>query len=311
MAWKNQSLNTGFGSNTQNEGNRLLNKDGTFNTEKRGLGFFQRFSLFHSLINMSWLSFFLVMLLGYIVINVVFALTYLLIGIEGITGASSSNGLQAFLDAFFFSSQTLTTVGYGAMSPASKSIGMISAFESFIGLLGFALATGLLYGRFSKPKAKLLFSENALIAPYKNMKGLMIRVANQRDSQLINLKAKLAFSHIKKGEKGDKREFFFLPLEMDVISLLATSWTIVHPIDEKSPLYGLGEEDLKQNDIEIMLFLEGYDETYAQNVHSRSSYKGSEVLVNKKFKKILGKNKYGQATVEIDQLSSYENVQKS
>lgn len=306
MALKKQSLNTGFGSNTKNEGNRLINKDGTFNTEKKGLAFFERFSLFHSLTNMSWLSFFGVMLFGYIVINVIFATIYMLLGTEGISGVSTAGGVKEFLDTFFFSSQTLTTVGYGAMSPESTSIGIVSSFESFIGLSGFALATGLLYGRFSKPKAKLIYSNNALVAPYKDIKGLMIRVANQRDSQIINLKAKLAFSLVKEGKA--RREFFFLPLEMDMINLLASSWTIVHPIDENSPLKNLTYDQMLKTDIEVLLFLEGYDETYAQNIHSRTSFKGSEILFNKKFKRILGQTKNGKASVALDQLSSVEDV---
>ncbi|MDX1446914.1 MAG: K+ channel, inward rectifier, partial [Lishizhenia sp.] len=194
----------------------------------------------------------------------------------------------------------------GAMSPENKAIGLVSSLESFIGLSGFALATGLLYGRFSKPKAKLIFSKNALIAPYKEIQGLMIRVANQRDSQLINLKAKLAFSQV----QNEKREFFFLPLEMDMINLLASSWTIVHPLDENSPLKNLTLEDVQTKDMEILLFLEGYDETYAQSIHSRTSFKGSEILFNRKFKRILGKSKNGKARVELDQLSSVEEVEK-
>lgn len=304
MKLKKESLNTGFGSNTNNEGTRLLNKDGSFNTEKTGLSFFQRFSLFHYLINTSWLTFFSIMLAGYILVNIVFALIYMLLGTEGISGTYENGEWNEFLDTFFFSSQTLTTVGYGAMSPETNSIALVSSFESFLGLSGFALATGLLYGRFSKPKAKLMFSENALIAPYKEGYGLMIRVANQRDSQLINLKAKLAFSLV----HNEKREFYFLPLEMDMINLLASSWTIVHPIDENSPLKNLGPTDMQKMDMEVLLFLEGYDETYAQSIHSRTSFKGSEILFNKKFKRILGKSKQGKARVELDQLSSVEEV---
>ncbi|MDX1653559.1 MAG: ion channel [Brumimicrobium sp.] len=305
---KKESLNTGFGSNVSNEGTRLLNKDGTFNTHKKGLSFFERFSMFHLLISMHWTYFFLLLLLGYTLINLLFATVYFMIGTDGIRGIQSTDGTDSFIDAFFFSAQTLTTVGYGAMSPASKTIGIVSTFESFIGLLGFALATGLLYGRFSKPKAKLLFSDYALISPYGNMKGLMIRVANQRDSQLINLTAKLAFSQTTKEGSETKRKFFLLPLEIETIQLLTTSWTIVHPIDEESPLYGISERDLKKRDIELMLFLEGYDETYAQNVHSRSSYKSSEILPGKRFKKILGHNDEGKATVQLDELSVFEEA---
>lgn len=304
MKLRRESFNTGFGSNTNNEGNRLLKKDGSFNTEKTGLSFLKRFSLFHFLINTTWIVFFTFILLGYILINTGFALVYIFLGSEGISSVATTGGIQEFLDVFFFSSQTLTTVGYGAMSPETNSIGIISSFESFVGLIGFALATGLLYSRFSKPKAKLLFSDFAIVSPYKEGRGLMIRVANQRDSQLINLKAKLAFSQVTNG----KREFFFLPLEMDMINLLASSWTIVHPLDDNSPLKKLTLKEVQTKDMEIILFLEGYDETYAQSIHSRTSFKGTEILFNKKFKRILGRTKSGKARVELDQLSSVEDV---
>lgn len=304
-----EKLDSGFSSNTANEGERLLNKDGSFNIQKKGLNFFQRFSLFHSLINMSWAKFFIWLFIGYIFINLLFASSYLLIGTYRINGAHGQTGLEQFLDAFFFSTQTLTTVGYGSMSPIGILCNLIASTESFLGLLSFAMATGLLYGRFSKPKAKIIFSDKALIAPYHDKTGLMIRIANLRDSQLINMKAKILYSQIEQESTGEeKRKFYTLDLEISYISLLALSWTIVHPIDENSPLYDLDKKELQKRNIEIVLLLEGYDETYSQEVHTRTSYKVNEVLPNAKFISALGQNKEGKATISMDSISLYEKV---
>lgn len=304
-----EELDSGFSSNTSNEGERLLNKDGSFNIQKKGLNFFQRFSLFHSLINMSWIKFFVYLFIGYVLVNLIFAFVYFSIGTYRISGAEGINNLDKFLDSFFFSTQTLTTVGYGTMSPTGIICNFIAAIESFIGLLSFAMATGLLYGRFSKPKAKIIFSDKALIAPYQDKKGLMIRIANLRDSQLINMNAKILYSQIEKETNGEeKRKFYTLDLEINHISLLALSWTIVHPIDENSPLYDLSKEDLKKRNIEIVLLLEGHDETYSQAVHTRTSYKAHEVLPNAKFISVLGQNKDGKATVSLDSISLHETL---
>lgn len=300
-----EKLDSGFGSNASNEGYRLLNKNGSYNIQKNGLSFFQKFSLFHSLINMTWIQFFGFLFIGYLLVNLIFAGVYMLIGTSGLSGVSGVSDSEQFLDAFFFSTQTLTTVGYGAISPNTPSISLVASIESFVGLLGFAIATGLLYGRFSKPQAKIIFSDYALISPYREGKGLMIRIANLRDSQLINMKAKILFSQI---EEEGKRKFYTLDLEINHISLLATSWTIVHPIDEHSPLFEVGKNEIAAKNVEIMLLLEGYDESYSQAIHARTSFKANEMIFDSKFVSILGHNEQGKSTVSLDALSNFEKV---
>ena len=309
FAKNKEKLDSGFSSNTANEGDRLLNKDGSYNVQKQGLNFFQRFSLFHALINMSWATFFLWLFTAYIIINLLFASSYMLIGTYRINGADGITSLDQFLDAFFFSSQTLTTVGYGSLSPIGTLCSLIASIESFVGLLSFAMATGTLYGRFSKPRAKITYSDNALISPYKEIKGVMIRIANLRDSQLINMKAKMLYSQIENENNGpSKRKFYTLDLEIDNITLLALSWTIVHPIDENSPLFGLSKDDLIKRNIEIVMILEGHDETYSQEVHTRTSYKANELIEDAKFISAIGQNKEGKATLSMDSISLYEKV---
>lgn len=298
--------NTGFGSNTKNEGNRLLNKDGKFNTKKEGVGFWQRSDLFHVLINMSAFNFFMVLFLCYVLINVLFAELYILVGLEGLQGVTTEN---QFLQAFYFSTQTLTTVGYGGLHPTSNSLNLIASFEAFIGLISFAVATGLLYGRFSKPKPKVLFSEKALISPYNDITGLMIRAANPKSNQLINAQANVIFSQIEfDKEKGEIRRFYNLELELTKINLFATSWTIVHPITKDSPLYGLSNKDLENKNVEFMVSLNAFDETYNQDVHIRTSFKSNEVVVGAKFKPILGQTDEGQSYVKLDKLGDFDKV---
>ena len=303
---KNSLFNTGFSNRTENEGNRLLNKDGSFNVRKTGLQFIERFNLFHWLIKMSWLRFFIFMFIGYILINLAFATLYFLAGIEGLSGDHSDSIADQFLDAFYFSTQTLTTVGYGYYSPIGEFHSLLASFESFIGLMSFAMATGLLYGKFSKPKSGIIYSENVLISPYRGEgKGLMIRIANAKDNQLINLSATLIISWINISQQGNARKYYFLKLEMSKVNLLATSWTLVHPIDEESPIYGMTIDDLKSKDVEIIVQLQGYDESYSQEIHSRTSYKSEDIIWGAKFISIMAHER-DQSILKLGELDLYE-----
>lgn len=299
---------TGFSSRAENEGTRLLNKDGSFNVEKKGQFFLERFSVFHWLIKMSWFNFFLVMFLGYILINLLFASVYFLAGIEGLSGDHSNSLGNQFLDAFYFSTQTLTTVGYGYYSPVSQFHSLLASFESFLGLMSFAMATGLLYGKFSKPKAGIVFSDKALISPYKeNEIALMIRLANAKENQIINAIAKMMVSWVDPKSKGMSRKYYLLKLEINSINMLATSWNVVHPINEDSPLFGLSLEQLEKREAEVILQLQGYDETYSQEVYTRTSYKCNEMVWGAKFEPILN-HEEGHATLNMAKLSSYKKV---
>jgi len=303
---RNQELNdSGFSNNPTNEGVRLLNTDGSSNVKKEGIGFLSKFSLFHTLINMNWGVFFTLLFLGFFLTNVVFAAIYTGLGVEGINGIEELGIESDYLKAFFFSTQTITTVGYGQLSPGTSSISAIAAIESFMGLLGFAIATGLLYGKFSRPKAKLMFSDNALISPYKEGKGLMIRLANKKASQIIEVKADMFLAYIEESEQGITRKFYSLPLEIGKINMLATSWTLVHPFDDDSPIQDITPEELEKIQAEIIIQVQGFDVTYNQQVNTRRSYKPDEFVWNAKFVRILGHNGKGNATVELGRLSEY------
>lgn len=299
-------VDSGFSSNVGFEGDRLLNKDGTFNVRKEGLGRFELPDVFHTLIWMSWPRFFAVMLSAYLGMNLVFTTLYVLAGIGGLGGVIGVDDAARILEAFFFSAQTLTTVGYGRVNPIGLGAEIVATCEAFVGLLSFALATGLLYGRFSRPRTMLVYSDHAIVAPFRNGTGLMVRVANKRDSQMIDVTATLIFSWVETTDAGRTRRFYNLDLEYDHVSLLATSWTIVHPIVENSPLHGLIAAELGPANVEIIILLRGYDETHSQEVHSRRSYVSGEIVWGARFVPVLGRNSRGQATIALDKLSLHE-----
>jgi inward rectifier potassium channel len=300
---------TGFSSKAEHEGKRLLNKDGSFNVKKRGLLFLERFSVFHWLIKMSWIRFFTVMFTGYLLINLLFASIYFLGDIKGLSGMHPIDKLNQFLQAFYFSSQTLTTVGYGYLSPKSTFHSMVAVIESFIGLMSFAMATGLLYGKFSKPKSGIIFSKMALISPYldKGM-ALMIRLANSKANQLINVKSNMIISWIDPKSNGKSRSFFSLNLEIRQVNMFAGSWTVVHPIDEESPLHKISFQNLEDRDAEIILQISGYDESYSNEIHTATSYKCEELVWGAKYKKIQGQDG-DYSTINLDEIGTFEKIE--
>ena len=184
-----------------------------------------------------------------------------------------------FKELFFFSTETFTTVGYGRVNPVGDGVNIVAAIESMNGFLSFALATGLIYGRFSKPKAYLAFSENALISPYKDIKGLMFRFASYKDNHtLTNVEIKVNAGFTVQENDSPVFKFYDLELERSHVDSLAMNWTVVHPIDEKSPLSGFTPEDMQALDMELYVLVRGFDDVYSNNVLQRTSYTHHEIL---------------------------------
>lgn len=304
-----QDNDTGFGTGSDNQGTRLFNKDGSFNVTQQGLPIHQRINIFHELITMPWWKFLLIVVLAYTILNTLFAGLYLSVGMDEIEGDKGMTTAEHFWDAFFFSSQTLTTVGYGRQNPIGFYANIVSAVECLFGLMSFALMTGLLYGRFSRPVAKLMFSQNILIAPYQSSgKGLMFRIANKTRNQLIECEAELMMSmNVVENDKVFRR-FFPLTLERKKITSLALSWTIVHPINDQSPIHEMGIEELKNADVEFIFYFKGFDDTYSQHVHTRYSYKPQELVVDRKFASMYGRSRDGSGTVLfLDKINEHIN----
>jgi inward rectifier potassium channel len=262
-------------------GGRSVNKDGTFNVRRLGLPYFRSYELYHSLITMGGFRFLALLFLGFLLTNALFAAVYLGLGMEHFVRPGGDGRLDRLLDAFFFSAQTLTTVGYGHISPNSHLVSAVAAFESLLGLLSFALATGLLYGRFSRPHAQMTFSQQAVVAPYRGITGFMFRFVNRRTNQLIEVEATVVLSW-NDAETGARR-FATLALERSRISLFPTSWTVVHPIDEGSPLAGLADADLRRSQAEFIVLIKAFDDTFAQTIYQRTSYTAEEVRWGARF----------------------------
>lgn len=302
---KKRPLELGFGNKSLKESSRFLNKDGSVNIQRLDGDFLYRIDFYHSLITMPWRRFLLMVLTGYLVINLVFAGLYYWAGAEHFGNLAGVDASHKFMELFFFSAQTLTTVGYGYIYPKGPMVSTIAAIESMAGLMMFALATGVLYGRFSKPQAHIRYSKNCLIAPYEGIKGFMFRVANATQNELIESEVQVI---LVMNDKEGKRQFLPLPLEVNKISFMALTWTIVHPIDEQSPLRGMSKQDIIAADAEFLILLKAINDTYSQTVYSRSSYKGSEIVENAKFKLMERSFRHGKTTIDLRRIDDMEMV---
>ncbi len=303
----NEVKDTGFGTQTPRQ--RAVNADGTFNLKRTGLPFIRLEDLYTNLITMKWGKFIPLVLLFYIFINILFATIYYSIGVEHLGGVNSVLPVDQFFDAFFFSAQTISTVGYGHISPQGFVTSLVAAFESLMGVIVFAVITGLLYGRFSAPKAKIAYSNHAIIAPYKDGRALMFRIANKRKNQLIEVELEVVVGMNVNENDTTVRRFYGLKLENKKVSFFPLSWTLVHPINEDSPLYNFTQKDLEEADAEILTLLKGFDDTYSQVVHARKSYMYDEIVWGKKFVSIIGQDENGRTTLAIDQISLYQDAE--
>jgi len=299
----------GFGAQPSTRHQRLVNPDGSFNYRRRGEKRRVISDVFHSLVTMSWTKFFVFLISGFLVANIFFACIYYLIGIEHLAGVIGESAAARFAEAFFFSTQTLTTLGYGRISPTGVLTSFVASIESMLGLLSFALATGLLYGRFSHPDAKLLYTKSAIIAPYRGGHGLMFRTANGRRSQLIEVEANVTLARNEFVDGKVQRKFYRLALELPRINYLPLSWTIVHPISDSSPLHGKTNEEIQNADTELLVMLKAFDETYSQTVYSRTSYSTGEFIWGAKFISMMSTDSEGVTVLDLDMLNEFERVE--
>lgn len=297
----------GFGSVVSRQsGIRLLNKDGSFNVARTGLDFWSSLSAYHWLLNMSWTRFFLLISGAYFIANSFFAWLYTLCGPGALTRAAGPPLEPRYLEAFFFSVETLSTIGFGNIVPVTTTANVIVMLEAMCGLLGFALVTGIMFARFAKPTARIVFSRKAVIAPYHGISGFEFRIANARSSQIVDLEAKVTFSRFEERNGNMMRQYYPLELERSTVAFFPLSWTIVHPIDESSPLFGVTREQLLSSAGEFLILLSGLDETFAQVVHARSSYLAEEVEWGRKFVNIFQRDDDGRVGIDMERLHQTE-----
>ena len=220
---KGTSQELGFGTKITNKSYRMLNKDGSFNVLRKGLRPLQKISIYHYMVTAKWTHFLVLIIGAFIVVNLGFTAVYLAFGIENLNGMIAHNAVEGFFEAFFFSAQTFTTVGYGRINPTGIAESGVASLEALIGLLFFAVATGLMYGRFSRPVAKFQFSENMIVAPYKDFTALQYRVANRLTHQLIDVEAQISFSILQEINGNTIRKFYTLPLELNKVSFFGVT----------------------------------------------------------------------------------------
>jgi inward rectifier potassium channel len=270
----------GFGSLASRQHYRLLNRDGSFNVRRLHEAWADRLFAYHALVNLSWSRFFALLGVWYMAINALFALGYLALGPGALQGAFEG---PLFWRAFFFSIHTFATVGYGNIVPVSFLANALVALQTLFGLLSLAVATGLVFARFSRPNALILYSQSALIAPYRDQASFQFRIANGRRSQLLNVQALVMHSRFEQVDGARVRRFYSMELERNFVAVFPANWTVVHPISPQSPLFGWTREQLLDAEAEFLVLLNAVDETYSQMVYSRSSYSTHEIEWGRRF----------------------------
>lgn len=302
---------TGFGTNASNVGGRFINRDGTFNLRKEGMSFLNRYSIYHHMLTMPRWKFISLIVLFYFCINIVYASIYFFIGASQLTGVLATTPWGKFKEAFFFSTETFTTVGYGRVNPIGDGANFVAAIESMTGFLSFALATGLIFGRFARPRAYLAFSESALVSPYKEGKALMFRFVPYKDNHTltdVNIRVNIGLKVAENGCPAEYR-YYDLQLERNKVDSLPMNWTVVHPIDEQSPINGFTEEDMIAADVELYVLIRGFDDVYSNLVQARTSYTYQEFRYNSKFVPMYRESDDGQTTIlELQKLNEFVPV---
>lgn len=288
---------------------RLLNRDGTFNVVREGLNPLSALSLYHWSLTISWPKFLGFMTVSYVAVNALFALAFLLCGPGALQSAVGSFAGHPFYRAFFFSVYTFATIGYGNIIPVGLAANSLVAIEALVYIIGIALATGVIFSRFSRPSTRIVYSRNAIVAPYRDKTALEFRIANGRSSQLIEVQIQVILTKLEQTNGTTVRKFYDLDLERHRVVFFALSWTVVHPIDPSSPMWGLTKKDLLASDAEVLILLTATDETLSQIVHSRSSYKADEIVWGAKFSNMFMRTEAaGIIGMNLDRIHDIEIV---
>jgi inward rectifier potassium channel len=282
---------------------RVINPDGQFNVHRRGTNWRDVHPYLYML-NASWRVFLALILAGYLATNFIFAVIYYYgVGIEHLRGSEAATPLARFLNAFFFSAHTLTTVGYGNIWPDGISANSVAALEALLGLLAFALATGLVFGRFSRPVARIAFSRHMVMAPYQEGAALQFRIANRRSNNLMELEARVLMMTVERTNTGPVRKYAALELERASVQFLPLAWTVVHPVTESSPMWGKTAQDLARLEAEFLILIKAFDDTFFQTVHVRYSYRFEELVWGARFAPTFEVDEHGHMVLDLARLS--------
>ncbi|RUT06561.1 inward rectifier potassium channel protein [Dulcicalothrix desertica PCC 7102] len=284
---------------------RVVNRYGSFNVLRKGISYSPwRYDPYHALLTISWGRFVALITVGYFIANAIFALLYLAGG-DGIENARPGN----FLDAFFFSVQTMASIGYGAMYPKTVYANFLVTIESIIGLLILTMASGIMFARFSLPKARVIFSRVILITTHNGLPTLMLRVANKRQNWILEAQVRLTIVRNELTKEGSfMRRFYDVPLVRSDSPLFALSWSVMHTIDESSPLYGVTQQKMIEDEMEILVIFTGIDETVSQTIHARHSYIPDETVWNARFVDILTRTSDGKRCIDYSKFHDFVSI---
>lgn len=298
---KQQPFDPGITQSYDGTIRRIVNRDGSFNVRRHGRRL-QDFHLYQFFIQLSWPVFFAVVLAAFFAVTLVFTGLFFAVGIGGLQGIPAGTRLESFLQVFFFSIQTLTTVGYGNIAPRAIGANVVASIGAMLGVLGFAFSAGLLYGRFSRPTVRILYSSSAIVAPYQGGASLQFRIANLRANALVDIEATVVLMTVEGTGRDARRVYAKLELERPSVFFLPLTWTIVHPIDPASPLSGKSAEELASKSAEIMVLLRGFDDTFSQVVNSRSSYRFDEILWGYRFAPAFHNDENGHLVLDLSKM---------
>ncbi len=297
--------NTGFGDNPDRENWEVYDEQGYPNVKKTGMSKKDMFSLYHFLVTISWPKFFSLTLLYYVLINLLFAGIYTLINPQGL-GMESEPNIPLFWNFFFFSTHTLTTVGYGTVHPVGLWMNLVASFEMYWGLLNFAIMAGLVYGKFSIPKAFVKFSEKLLVDLGKKdeVDSVMFRLIPYKKNAIFS-DASIYMLLMTRQMVDGKERYRFYPMDSEIPSIksLALNWTVVHRVDGDSPLVNFKKEQMQEDIYQIIVYFSAYDEFYANFVKKRVIYRAEDVEFDKTFAPMYRMDKDGSTLLELNKLN--------
>ena len=287
---------------------RLLRRDGELNVQKDSLSSFRAFNKLQII---SWQRFLGYAFAAFVAMNLVFSLFYLVFGgVDCLFEANMTRSRFAFLDIFFFSTQTFTTVGYGHAYPICLSSNIISSFESFVGFVFFSIITGLFYTKFTQPRVEVALSQVAVFDRFMDGFAFKFMLANEYENKLVDVEVTVDLIKLEIVEGRYKKRFYNLNLLRDKIPFLSVPWTVVHQIDAQSPLFGLKQSDFEQSSMEFFVQIKAFDESHRQTLFKEFSYFGlEEVLWGEKFVNIqrytetgalkISMNRFGKTTAHV------------
>lgn len=288
---------------------RALNQDGTFNIHAVSRRHGPLRDFYHWVLVLTWPKFFLIAVGTYIGMNLLFGSLYYLMGADALSGLTFPGEFGRFQESFFFSVQTFATIGYGKLTPSSLGANILVTFETITGILSVALTTGVLFARFSRPTARIVFSKVATISEIDGESSFIFRLANERSNQIVEAQVSVVMICTETTKEGvTYRNLYDLKLERSRSPVFAASWVVVHPIDKTSPLYGRSSRnELAAIQTEFFVSVSGIDDTFGQIINARFSYIPEEIEFNRSFEDMMIWDEAGRLNIHIDRISDLKN----